>query len=152
MTISNRFLATLATAGATVLTCLSPGAQAAEGRWTEGFGQGNLEYFIDSRGWQLHISCPTKDGSADALSSVSLKHIASGREIKSFVMRVGGNEYQGPFAADSRVGTNNFTSLLQDLRRSDAVVTHTQGTLTFPKSNVAKVVPVYGKKFECNVD
>lgn len=152
MTISNRIVSTVAAAGATLLTCLSPAAYAAEGRWTQGFGQGNLEYFIDSRGWQFFIGCPTKDGSADALSGVSLHHIASGRQAKNFVIRVGGNEYRGPFAADSRVGTNNFISLLEDLRRTDAVVTHAQGTLTFPKSNVAQVVPVYGAKFKCNVD
>jgi len=33
---------------------------AAQGRWTEGFGQGNLEYFIDQDGFRLYIGCPTR--------------------------------------------------------------------------------------------
>lgn len=143
--------AVLATIGAAILACLTTNTQAAEGRWTKGFGQGNLEYFIDSKGWQLLIGCPTQDGSADSTSSVSLVDLRSDRQVKSFVIRVGGKEYQGPIEADSRVGANSFIGLLEDLRRGDAVVTHAKGSVTFPKSNVASVVPVYGKRFPCNV-
>ena len=59
--------------------------------------------------------------------------------------------YEGPFDADSRVGANNFTSLLEDLRKSDAVVKNGRTEITFPKSNVAKVVPIYGKGLKCNI-
>ena len=41
-----------------VLFCIP--ALAAEGRWTEGFGQGNLEYFIDKQGLRLYIGCLRK--------------------------------------------------------------------------------------------
>jgi hypothetical protein len=126
-------------------------AIAREGAWTQGFGQGNLEYFIDAKGWRLYIGCPTQDGSADATSSVSLIALANDKSANKFSIRVGGNVYEGPFEADSRVGANNFTSLLEDLRKSDATVQYGRTQITFPKSNVAKVVPVYGKGLKCNV-
>ena len=44
--------------GASLALLCSP-AFSAEGRWTEGFGQGNLEYFIDKQGFRLYIGCPT---------------------------------------------------------------------------------------------
>jgi hypothetical protein len=49
------------------------------------------------------------------------------------------------------VGENIFISLLQDLRKSDAIAQAGNMRITFPKSNVAKVVPVYGKGFKCNM-
>ncbi|MFZ3001609.1 MAG: hypothetical protein WA071_14880 [Undibacterium umbellatum] len=124
---------------------------AAEGRWTEGGGQGNLEYFIDYQGTRLYIGCPTKEGSEDAASSVTLERISDGMKYKQFTVSVNGISYDGPFDADSRVGTQNFLSLLAGLRKADAVVKAGSKTMTFPKSNAAKVVPVYGKGFSCNL-
>ena len=124
---------------------------AAQGRWTEGFGQGNLEYFIDQDGFRLYIGCPTQDGSADAQSSVSLMQISNDKEIQKFTIDVNGVSYDGPFSADSRVGDNNFLSLLENLRKADAIVKFGGKSIKFPKSNAAKVVPVYGKKFSCNM-
>lgn len=124
---------------------------AAEGRWTEGYGQGNLEYFIDQQGMQLHIGCPTKEGSADAASSVSLRRLSDGKESKKFTISVNGINYDAPFDADSRVGTQNFLSLLEGLRKGNAVIKDGNRSITFPKSNAATVVPVYGKKFSCNL-
>lgn len=136
---------------AAAATLLPLALSAAEGRWTQGFGQGNLEYFIDAQGVRLYIHCPTENGSADVASSVSLTG-PDGREVTKFELRVGGNVYAGPFDADSRAGANNFTSLLGDLRRSDAVVSFGGKKVTFPKSNVAQVVPVFGSRnFSCNV-
>lgn len=124
---------------------------AAQGRWTEGFGQGNLEYFIDQNGVRLYIGCPTKNGSAEALSSVSLSQLSNGQDIQKFTIDVNGISYDGPFSADSRVGDNNFLSLLENLRKGDAVVKFGGKSIKFPKSNSAKVIPIYGKKFSCNM-
>lgn len=124
---------------------------AAQGRWTEGFGQGNLEYFIDQDGVRLYIACPTQDGSADAQSGVSLTRLNNDQEIQKFTIEVNGFSYAGPFSADSRVGDNNFLSLLENLRKGDVVVRFGGKSIKFPKSNAAKVVPVYGKKFSCNM-
>lgn len=124
---------------------------AAQGRWTEGYGQGNLEYFIDQDGVRLYIGCPTQDGSADAKSSVSLMQVSNDKEIQKFTIDVNGVTYDGPFSADSRVGDNNFLSLLENLRKGDAVVKFSGKSIKFPKSNATKVVPVYGKKFSCNM-
>lgn len=135
-----------------VLACFGAPAIAADGRWTEGFGQGNLEYFIDSKGVRLLIGCPTKDGNADAPSSISLYRISDNAPATQFSLSVAGVTYDGPFETGSRVQDNNFISLLENLRKGDAVVKVGGKTLTFPKSNVAKVVPVFGKKgFSCNI-
>ena len=124
---------------------------AAQGRWTEGFGQGNLEYFIDQDGVRLYIGCPTKDGSADSQSSVSLSQLSNSKDIKKFTIDVNGISYDGPFSADSRVGDNNFLSLLENLRKGDAVVKFGGKSIKFPKSNAAKIIPAYGQKFNCNM-
>ena len=135
-----------------MFACLGAPAIAADGRWTEGFGQGNLEYFIDSQGMRLMIACPTKEGSADMPSSISLNRISNNAEVKQFTLVAGGITYTGPFETGSRVGDNNFISLLEGLRKSDASVKAGGNTLVFPKSNVAKVLPVFGKKgFACNL-
>lgn len=130
-------------------TCVN--AVAANGRWTEGFGQGNLEYFIDHDGLRLYIGCPTKDGSEDSQSSVSLSQLSNGNEIQKFTIAVNGVSYEGPFSADSRVGDNNFLSLLENLRKADAIVKFNGKSVRIPKSNSAKVIPVFGKKFSCNL-
>jgi len=134
------------------LTVVSLPAFAADGKWTEGFGQGNYEYFIDDQGWRLHIGCPTQNGSADAYSSVSVYRIVDNAPAKVFSLTVGGITFEGPFEANSRVGDSNFLALLQNLRKGEAVVKLGAKSLTYPKSNAAKVLPVYGKKFVCNLD
>jgi len=126
-------------------------AFAAEGKWIEGYGQGNLEYFIDAKGVRLYIACPTQDGSADTPSGVSLSFLNNGKDIEKFTIEVNGFSYEGPFETGSRVGDNNFLSLLENLRKADAVVKFSKTSVKFPKSNAAKVVPVYGKKFSCNL-
>lgn len=124
---------------------------AAEGKWSDGFGQGNYEYSIEVKKYSLYIGCPTENGNASASSYVEFRE--SGKELKSFEISVGGKKYQGPFEASSRVGANNFTALLDDLRKSDAVVTFKDGSVILPKSNASSVLPSYGKKgFACNLD
>lgn len=134
-----------------VFTAACVNSFAAQGRWTEGYGQGNLEYFIDQEGVRLYIGCPTKDGSADSQSSVSLSQLSSNKEIQKFTIDVNGVSYDGPFSADSRVGDNNFLSLLENLRKGDAVVKLGGKSIKIPKSNAAKVIPSYGEKFSCNL-
>ena len=131
------------------ITCTS--SFAAQGRWTEGFGQGNIEYFIDQDDVRLYIACPTKDGNADSQSGVSLYQLNNNKVIKKFTIDVNGISYEGPFNADSRVGDNNFLSLLENLRKGDAVVKFGGRAIKLPKSNAAKVIPVYGKGFSCNM-
>lgn len=127
-------------------------ANAAEGKWTEGYGQGNLEYFIDNQGFQLHIDCPTKEGSAEAYSAVTLNQINSGKQIEKFTITVNGLSFDGPFEANSRVGTNNFLALVEGLRKGDAVVKINNKKIIFQKNNSLKILPAYGKKFLCNLD
>lgn len=124
---------------------------AAQGRWMEGYGQGNIEYFIDQVGMRLYIGCPTQDGSADSQSGVSLYQISNDEEVKKFTINVNGISYEGPFSADSRVGDNNFLSLLENLRKADALVKYNEKSIKFPKSNAAQIIPAYGKKFSCNL-
>lgn len=135
--------------GAAMLAFAAPAAQ---GQWTQGYAQGNLEYFIDAQGMRLLIGCPTQEGSADAASSVTLIVVASSQEVKTFTVKVGERTYNGPFEADSRVGENNFIALLNDLRKGEAVVSHGGKTIAFAKGNAAQVLPAYGKKgFQCNL-
>lgn len=134
-----------------VLIVLCGPAFSAENQWTEGYGQGNLEYFIDKQGFRLYIGCPTQDGSADEVSSVSLIKINDSSEIDQFKITVNGITFDAPFSADSRVGDNNFIALLENLRKGDAIVKFGKKTVIFPKSNAAKVIPVFGQKdFSCN--
>lgn len=134
-----------------IFATISSGLLAAEGRWTEGYGQGNIEYFIDKNGMRLYIGCPTQEGGADMQSSVSLSQLSSSKNIKKFTIDVNGISYDGPFNADSRVGDNNFLSLLDSLRKGDAVVKFSGKSIVFPKSNAVKVIPINDKKFSCNL-
>jgi len=125
-------------------------AQSSNAVWIEGFGQGNLEYFIDQKEVQIYIGCPTKNGSANAVSSVSVTE--NGRTVKSFQLAVGGITYDGPFEADSRVGDDNFISLFERLRLFDARLTFNDQVIEIPRSNAADVLPpTDSAQFECNL-
>lgn len=133
--------------------CASLPTFAAEGRWTEGYGQGNREYFIDLKGMRLYIGCPTKDGSADAASSVSFYNINTNAAANAFTITVNGLTFEGPFDANSRVGENNFIALIKALRKGDVVVKVGTQNYTFPLSNAAKVIPApFTKGFSCNTN
>jgi hypothetical protein len=74
------------------------------------------------------------------------------QSVQKFTIRVNGLTFDAPFSASSRVGANNFIALLEALRKADVVVEVGQKSIIFPRSNAAKVIPVYGHKdFECNV-
>jgi hypothetical protein len=136
---------------AATLQLVSTFTFAAEGKWTQGFGQGNLEYFVDAKKYRLYIGCPTQNGSADSPSSISVSE--NGNDLKKFELTANGNKYDGPIEATSRVGTNNFLALLDDLKKSDATLVIKGINVTFPKSNAATVLPTFGKKgFDCNLE
>lgn len=136
--------------GLVCISLLNP-AFAAEGRWVEGFGQGNLEYFQDQDGIRLYIACPTQDGSSDLPSYVSLTRLQDDTDIEAFTLSVNGESYDGPFSADSRVGENNFLSLLESLRKDHVTVNFNGQSVVFKKSNAVDVLPVYGENFHCNL-
>lgn len=124
--------------------------QPSEVFWIRGYGQGNLEYFIKKNNVQLYISCPTKDGSLTAFSDVSVSE--NGKLLSSFQLQVGGLTYDGPFEADSRVGDNNFISLLENLRKYDVIVSFNSKKIKFPRSNAEKVLPSNNtSEFICNL-
>lgn len=125
--------------------------QAADFRWSVGFGQGNYEYSIDVNQYRFYISCPTEYGSVGAPSSIEFS--VNGNYLKSFEIAVGGRKYLGPLETSSRVGANNFTELLDDLKKTNAVISFLNGRVTLPKSNANSVLPTYGKNgFACNLD
>lgn len=124
-------------------------AKSAQDIWIESFGQGNIEYFIDNQTAQLHISCPTRSGSADAMSNVAL--IINGKEATKFELIVGFYSFDVPFDAKSRMGADNFKVLMTELRKNDAIVKFRDTTIVFPKSNASKVIPkVNSNDFVCN--
>jgi hypothetical protein len=133
-----------------LVAILSLPAFSDEGRWTEGYGQGNLEYFMDRQGFRLYIACSTEEGEGALTPSVSLQKLADQSEVNPFTITVDGLNYDAPFEADSRVGSNNFISLMNGLRKGSAVVKFGNMKITFPKSNAAKVIPKFGtKEFGC---
>jgi hypothetical protein len=138
-------------AGLVVSTLCSP-AFSAEGRWTQGYGQGNLEYFIDQQGFSLYIGCPTQEGSADAVSYVALFQLSDKAEISKFSIVADGITYTAPFAANSRVGTNNFIALLASLRKGNTNVKFAKHNILLPQSNAADVIPRFdSEQFSCNL-
>lgn len=124
----------------------------AEGRWIGGFGQGNLEYFMDRQGFRLYIACSAQEGEDVMAPSVSMYKLADNSEVAPFTITVNGWTYDAPFTAESRVGANNFISLMDSLGKGDAVVRFWNKKIIFPKSNAAKVIPKFGtKEFGCNI-
>ena len=120
--------------------------------WKQGYGQGDLEYYINNQGYQLYIACPTQSGSADAYSPVLLIKEDSGTSVHQFTVTVNGQTYNGPIEAGSRAGEDNFLSFLKNIKQGDAVVKFGNKRIVFPKTNVNAIVPSYGsKKFECNL-
>ncbi|MFC3176428.1 hypothetical protein [Undibacterium amnicola] len=136
---------------ALVFSTITSIAHGAEGKWTEGYGQGNLEYFIDFSGKRLLISCPTQEGSADVMSSVTIYTILNNKEERQFTINAGGTSFDGPFNADSRASESNFHGLINALRKGDAVLKVGKQTYKLPISNAVKVLPAPGSKsFVCN--
>lgn len=135
-----RMLCVLAVLAATAPTW------AAEGRWTHGFGQGNHEYFVDKGNLRLYVSCLTGEDSA---SSITLIDIPSGREISAFRVKVGGQSWDGPIQGGSRVGADNYFSLLEALRKGPATVTFAGKTVVFAANGAAQIIPAGRKATMC---
>ena len=126
-------------------------AHAAKGAWSEDFGQGNLEYSFEFKEAVLNIFCPTEDGLADTHSSLSAS--VAGSELTKFSLIVNKLNFEGPFEANSIVGTNNFLSLIEALKKSDAILKYGNKTVIFPLNKSSKVLPTYGtNSFKCNLD
>lgn len=129
-----------------VLTFLSFNATATQGKWVQGYGQGNLEYFIDKGNVRLYIGCPSQEsnsgGDSRVMLSIESNSPVSG-DIKAFKIEAGGDVFDGPIVTGSRVGTNNFIGLIASLQKSDAKVTFANKVIIFPKSNITSVLHTY---------
>ena len=120
--------------------------QAAEGRWTHGFGQGNHEFFVDQGNLRLYVSCLTSE---DAASSITLLDIPTGREVTQFKVKVGQQTWDGPVQGGSRVGADNYFSLLEALRKGPATVSFAGKTVAFSATGAAQAIPAGRKATMC---
>ena len=128
------------------LTVVPLCANAAEGRWTQGFGQGNLEFFVDAQGMRLYLGCMTAEGSQ---SYVSLFPAAGGADIAAFEVKVAGLKFSAPFETASRVGSQNYVALLEALRKAPATVTFQGRSIAFPSGGAAQAIPAGVKATVC---
>lgn len=123
-------------------------ASATEGKWVQGFGQGDIEYFIDKGNARLYIECPAEESNNGGDSTVSL--FVNDKNVDHFKVIVAGNTYDGPFKTGPRYATNAFVQLIKDLNEGDAKVVYGKTTVIFPKSNVKSVLHTYmSGKFGC---
>lgn len=135
---------------AILLATLSGPSLAQDARWSAGGSEGDLEYFIDQDGMRFFIACPTAKGQADLASAVTLHHNDMS-EVEKFSVTVNGVTVDGPLNADSAASAARFTSLVENLRKADAVVRHGDTTLRLPRANAAELLPAPGKDFPCNL-
>lgn len=129
-----------------------PQAAVSKAKWKEGFGQGNVEYFVEDQGIRVYVSCPTQDGSADAASGLMLYRLSDQTEVPSFQITVGGKVFDGPFEADNRAGESNFLQFLEAARAGDMTVSYAGKQVVFGRNNAATVLPKFpSKDFVCNL-
>lgn len=121
-------------------------AHAVEGRWIEGFSQGNYEFFVDKQDMRLYLGCRTEEGSS---SYVALSQIDRGLDVPRFQIKVDGMTFDAPFETASRVGSSNFHALMQALRKAPATVTYQGKTTVFPVTGAAKAIPAGVKATVC---
>ena len=114
---------------------------AAEGKWTKGYGQGNLEFFIDKGNARLSLACPSQESNNGGYADVTL--LVNNKDVRSFKIQAGEVNLNGPFTTSTRGGENSFISLINNLHKTDAKVTYGTNTFVFPKSNVTSVLPTY---------
>lgn len=132
-----------------VLAALAGPATAAQDNWKTSYQGGSHEFYSDNQDLRFYIACPTEDKSPDAVSSVSLNRVSTGHEIGKFQIIAGGNTYDGPFKTSSRVDSQNFRSLMTDLRKGGATIKYALGSVSFPKTAAAKFFPAVDRKFPC---
>lgn len=129
-----------------------PPAVVSKAKWKEGFGQGNVEYFVEDQGIRVYVACPTQEGSADAASGLMLYRLSDQSEVASFQIAVGGKVFDGPFEADSRAGESNFLAFLDAARAGDMTVSYAGKQVVFGRNNAAAVLPAFpSKDFVCNL-
>lgn len=125
-------------------------AFAKDNTWTEGFGQGTTEYFINNNEITLLISCTDKDDENAPESSVVVFNNKTNKKGKGIYIDVNNNKYSLPLVAGSRVDVNNFIQLLEDLRKNDFSLNSSSGSLSFKKNASNKIIPKFGSKnFTC---
>lgn len=116
-------------------------ATATEGKWIKGYGQGNLEFFIDKGKARLYIGCPSDESNNGG--DVNIMLFVNDKEVKSFKVQADGNTYAGPLSSFTRNGAGAVIELINNLRKTDAKVTYGSNVVTFPKSNVTAVLNTY---------
>lgn len=136
---------------AVVFTALCLVANATEGKWVSGFGQGNMEYFTDKGDARLYIGCPSRDSNDGSDSTVSL--IINGKHVEPFKIIVGSKTYSGPFRTGTHYSTASFIDLIDDLNKNDAKVVYGKTEVLFPKSNIKNVLHTYmSGKLSCAIN
>ena len=136
-----------------ILAALAGTAQAAD-TWKTSWAGGAYEYYSDQKDMRLYVACPTEDTSPDRFSSIILMRNSTGNQISKFQIIANGNTYDGPITTVSTVGSKNFRSLMEDMRKGGATVKYAMGTETvlYPKANAAKFFPAPGRKFPCQTN
>lgn len=120
--------------------------------WQKSYQGGRYEFFADNDDLRLYIACPTADSSPDAFSSVTLRRLSTERDIGVFKIVANGQTYDGPIETVSRVGSNNFRHLMDNIRKNGASVKYALGTVSFPQANAAKFFPAVNDKFPCQTN
>lgn len=134
---------------ATVLLAIGAQASASGNSWSQGYGQGNYEFFADSKGLRLYIACHTGDGSPDARSSVSLLDAKTGKSLGDFKLILPRMTVSGPLTIDSNAEESTYFALLEGLRKNDATVQYRGQTVVFPKTGADKAIPAGPKATVC---
>ena len=88
-----------------------------------------------------------KDGETISGKSFFMAHGGKGANQAVSIARLGKKvKFLG------KVGNDQFgNELLENLRKGNALVKFNGKAIKIPKSNAAKIIPVYGKKFSCNL-
>ncbi len=136
---------------ALVILAFSSLMTTAHAEWLEGWNQGDYEYLNTKSDLQVLIYCPTKEGNSNRVATVSLIRPSTRHSISPFTLTIHDRTYTGPFEAQSRADSSNFRQLIKDLRTGDLVLKYALGTVVYPKSNAAKVIPAIGPNFPCLV-
>lgn len=122
---------------ALLLVAVGASASAADNAWSQGYAQGNYEFFADANGLRLYIACPTSEG---AHSSVSLLDSKTNKDLGDFKISLPRMQVDGPLKIDSNVEENNYFALLEQLRQNDATVTYQGKKVVFPKKGADKAI------------
>ncbi|MGY0652649.1 lipoprotein [Luteimonas sp. A537] len=131
---------------------ISPSIPESVANWQGGFVQGDEEYIARVEGLSLRIYCPTDAGfNPDSPSVVALHRGSVDQEISGSI-EVNGASVDLPHEAMSNVGVENFTFMLRELRKGDALIRAEGKTIKLLKGNARAVLPdPDGSDFACNM-